>query len=255
MKQSACDGIRLVPCILQPHVASRCKVQADGVYQKTVGARSSERSLEPLPLPERERFLPTASSFTIGAVFSAEELQTLLSGVVSETSGAWIRSMIPGRIACDLDQSWVRRQYAPSHYPAFHAPHGWHQDGALGFDFGTQAPSGVTPDAILRMVTCWIALDPCGKDAPGLELVDRQLENLLAPGQLTEKAVDARFGADQFWRPVLEAGDALLFCGDIMHRTYVTPAMTLDRTSIELRFFSADKQPERLKADRFVRLV
>src|SRR4029077_7425211 len=75
---------------------------------------------------------------------------------------------------CDRDQSWVRRQYVPSRYPRFHGPHGWHQDGALRFDFGSCPDGNYPPDALLRMVTCWIALDECGVDAPSLEFVTRR---------------------------------------------------------------------------------
>jgi hypothetical protein len=44
----------------------------------------------------------------------------------------------------------------------------------------------------------------------------------------------------------------LIFRGDILHRTHVVPEMTKDRTSIELRFFSAVSIPERLQTDRFI---
>jgi hypothetical protein len=159
------------------------------------------------------------------------------------------------RAACDVDQSWVRRQYAPRNYPPWHGPHGWHQDGALGFDYLSHGDGTFPPDALLSMVTCWIPLTACGLEAPGLELITRRLEGLLAPGALTDERVRARFADGEFWRPVMEPGDALLFRGDILHRTHVTPAMTKNRTSIELRFFAADCIPARLKSDRFVALT
>ena len=59
-------------------------------------------------------------------------------------------------------------------------------------------------------------------------------------------------GATSPFEPVDESGDALLFRGDVLHRTHVTPRMTRDRTSIELRFFAADRIPERLRGDQFV---
>src|SRR4029077_7567244 len=100
--------------------------------------------------------------------------------------------------------------------------------------------------------TCWVSLDPCGTDAPGLELVNRRFDALFPPAELIEEHVRSRFAAEEFWRPVLEPGDALLFRGDILHRTHVTPAMTQDRTSIELRFFPLENLPARLKGDRFI---
>jgi ectoine hydroxylase-related dioxygenase (phytanoyl-CoA dioxygenase family) len=178
----------------------------------------------------------------------------MLAKLFAGPAGEWIKHELSGQFACDVDQAWVRRQYGPQHYPAFHAPHGWHQDGALGFDFLSHENSSFPPDAILPMVTCWIALSPCGAEAPGLELVTQRLETLLAPMDLADARVRTRFTPELFWQPVMEPGDALLFRGDILHRTYVTSAMTKDRTSIELRLFPADNLPPRIKDDRFVRL-
>jgi hypothetical protein len=74
---------------------------------------------------------------------------------------------------------------------------------------------------------------------------------LLAPAELADESVKARFGPLDFWRPEMDPGDALLFRGDLLHRTHVTPGMNQDRTSIELRFFSASRLPARLRSDRF----
>ena len=158
------------------------------------------------------------------------------------------------RVACDVDQCWVRRQYAPRNYPPLHSPHGWHQDGALRFDLFAYSGLPFPPDAVLDMVTCWIPLIPCGVEAPGLEVVTRWPEGLLAPADLTDECVRARFAPETFLRPAMKPGDALLFRGDILHRTHVTPAMTKDRTSIELRFFPAHNIPARLKGDHFIGL-
>jgi ectoine hydroxylase-related dioxygenase (phytanoyl-CoA dioxygenase family) len=87
------------------------------------------------------------------------------------------------------------------------------------------------------MATCWIALNACGMDAPGLEIVMERFAQLLPPAELTEANIRRRFAAERVWRPVMEPGDALLFSGDILHRTNVSPQMKNDRTSLELRFF------------------
>jgi hypothetical protein len=109
-------------------------------------------------------------------------------------------------------------------------------------------------DSILRMVTCWVPLTACGLDAPGLELVTRHLEKLLAPEELMHERVTTLFASAEFSRPVMEAGDALIFPGNILHRTHVGGHMMKDRTSVELRFFSADKIPTRLFGDRFLKV-
>jgi hypothetical protein len=102
------------------------------------------------------------------------------------------------------------------------------------------------------MLTCWIALTPCGDDAPGLEIVVPPIGHALAPQELTAERVEARFAGHVFERPVLEAGDALLLSGDALHRTHATPAMRLDRTSIELRLFDPQALPARLAGDHFM---
>ena len=155
------------------------------------------------------------------------------------------------RLACNLDQCWVRRQYASAASPPLHAPHAWHQDGALRADFGA-APTLPEP---LPMLTCWIALTPCGVLAPGLQWVAEPLPQLLLPVELSAAQVRERFAAERWRQPALAAGDALLLHGSTLHRTHVTAAMTATRTSLELRLFSADRLPARLAGDRFIDLA
>jgi hypothetical protein len=42
-----------------------------------------------------------------------------------------------------------------------------------------------------------------------------------------------------FWRPAYELGDAMLLSGFVPHRTYVETDMTLERTSVDFRFFAS----------------
>jgi Phytanoyl-CoA dioxygenase (PhyH) len=97
------------------------------------------------------------------------------------------------------------------------------------------------------LVNVWIALDPCGREAPGLEVARSARPVLLAPApperprfpvervRLDEAEVVRAFGAESLWHPELAAGDALLFSGATAHRTYATAGMTGDRMSVELR--------------------
>ena len=158
------------------------------------------------------------------------------------------RATLGARPVCDLDECWVRRQFPAGARTGAHGPHSWHQDGALRHDFAVQASR---PAAPLSMLTCWLALTPCGIDAPGLELVRCARLPLLRPEELTPQRIDARFPAAARWRPSLAAGDALVFRGDVLHRTHVDAAMTFERSSLELRFFDADRVPLRLASDRF----
>jgi ectoine hydroxylase-related dioxygenase (phytanoyl-CoA dioxygenase family) len=163
----------------------------------------------------------------------------------------YCESALGGTIACDLDECWVRRQYAPRNYPARHTPHSWHQDGALRFDFSGRLKED-QQNGVLEMVTCWIALTPCGVDAPGLELIAKDPGVLIAPANLTAERVCQRFASEEFIRPQMQPGDALLFSGDVLHRTHVSASMSKDRTSLEFRFFPASRIPDRLKSDHFM---
>jgi hypothetical protein len=166
-------------------------------------------------------------------------------------AGAFCRRRLGDALACNIDQCWVRRQYAPSRYPPGHAPHAWHQDGALGFDFLSTAipPSG---EGLLAMVTCWIALTPCGADAPGLELLAGEIPKLLPPAALREGAIRAAYRQAEFDRPVLAPGDCLAFGAGVLHHTHVSPAMRQNRTSLEIRLFDASRIAARLHGGRFV---
>ncbi len=148
------------------------------------------------------------------------------------------------------DQCWARRQFAPGRYPDGHAAHEWHQDGALHFDFVEPYPA----NALLKMFTCWIALTACGEDAPGLELLRHPQQGLLPPGELDARQIGARFGPAAFWRPVFEAGDAVVFSGATLHRTHVAPGMQKDRSSLEFRFVAADDSSPRLRDERILPL-
>ena len=198
-------------------------------------------------------FNARSSSLLLVAV-DGLDIMAIAAPLLADEIGTLCHSRLGGDLACDIDQCWVRRQYAPDRYPAGHAPHSWHQDGALGFDFlGASAPP--TDDALLSMLTCWIALSPCGTDAPGLEFVDREIGTLLPLAALADEAVHARHHERQFSRPAMAAGDALVFGGGVLHHTHVRPGMRLDRTSLELRFFAAGNIPERLRQDRFLHLT
>ncbi|MEX0666628.1 MAG: hypothetical protein WD598_17895 [Acidimicrobiia bacterium] len=132
-----------------------------------------------------------------------------------------------------LAQKWtLRRAREEESYPV------WHQDGAfMGRD--------------IRSVDIWLSLSHCGVDAPGLDLVSRRLDQIVAVG--TE---DARFDwcvadsvAEEVARgevasPVFAPGDALMFDHMLLHRTALRPEMTRDRYAIEAWFASPSNYPD-----------
>lgn len=116
----------------------------------------------------------------------------------------------------------------------------WHQDGAF---LGAQ----------IRTVNAWLALSPCGLDAPGLDIVPRRLPILptgtdgarfdwaVGPG-LAEQAAESEDAP--IVRPMFEAGDALLFDHHLLHRTAYEPTMTKARYAIETWFFAPSVFPD-----------
>lgn len=143
---------------------------------------------------------------------------------------------------CRPEHSWVRKKFALSHVPAsgYHLQN-WHQDGALGVCFPLERGQ---PVPIRELVTCWIPLQDCGVDSPGLEFIRRRQPALLHFTELDDSALRGRFDRDEFWAPALKLGDGLLFLNDVLHRTHVRPEMARDRLSVEYRIFPREGQIE-----------
>ena len=194
-----------------------------------------------------EGFDPYSSSLQLAALPDIDPVGLAVS-ILHGAAGPFCRDA-GDALALAVDRSWVRRQYAPVNAPERHAMHAWHQDGALGFDFlsvGHRRGQG----RLLAMRTCWIALTDCGADAPGLAFGKTPFDQLL---ELDELVVEGAAAVEP-WTPTLQAGDALVFDGSVLHRTHVAPSMRNDRTSLELRFVDAARLPDRLRGDRFVAL-
>lgn len=114
----------------------------------------------------------------------------------------------------------------------------WHQDGAfLG--------------PVVRSVNVWVTLSDCGIDAPGLDVVPRRVEEILPTGtegaifdwSIGEAVVARAAEGAPVVRPVLQAGDALVFDDRFVHRTAVDEQMHRERYAIESWFFAPSKYP------------
>lgn len=116
---------------------------------------------------------------------------------------------------------------------------GWHQDGAF---LGTE----------IRAVNLWLTLTDCGRDAPGMDVVARRLDDLVPTGgpeayfdwAASDRAVDDAAGPEGIVRPEFRAGDLVIFDELMMHRTATEPTMPNERRAIELWSFSAVAYPE-----------
>lgn len=115
----------------------------------------------------------------------------------------------------------------------------WHQDGAfLGED--------------IRTVNVWIALDDCGRDAPGLDVVPTRIDSVVDTGgegatfdwSVSDEAVRQASRGVPAIRPEFGAGDVLLFDQLFLHRTACEPEMTSERHAIESWFFAPSAYPD-----------
>jgi len=104
----------------------------------------------------------------------------------------------------------------------------------------------------VRTLNLWIALSPCGTDAPGLDIVPRRFETVLPTGtdgaifdwSVSPDVVAEAAGDVEVVRPDFKAGDVLLFDHLMLHRTGVAEGMTQQRHAIESWFFAPSGFPE-----------
>jgi hypothetical protein len=188
------------------------------------------------PLPEHYRFSRSSHSVLLSALLdfgcTSAGLMALMSAPCLEQL---FSEAIGGRWICKMEQSWARKKFAPPLAPTagYHLQN-WHQDGALGAQFPLK-PGPTIP--MTELLTCWIPLNPCGVDSPGLEFVRRRQPALLHFSELDHSALRQRFSPEEFWAPMLEFGDGLVFLNGTLHRTYARTEMHHNRLSVEYRIF------------------
>lgn len=96
------------------------------------------------------------------------------------------------------------------------------------------------------LMNVWIPLTDCGEDAPSLQVVACP-QNGTIVNQVSDRNLYAQIGAEisvnwvmrnhaaKLVAPTMRTGDALLFLGTTIHRTYLEPHMTRRRDSLEVR--------------------
>ncbi|MEP1446525.1 MAG: phytanoyl-CoA dioxygenase family protein [Paraglaciecola sp.] len=253
---TAANAVTMTRHAISLNVSKSLYFAAQQCYQRNALLMETRRGDAAVaPLLPAQKFLPHASSFSLNSINDQVLETNLLKEIAQGPVASEIRKMLGSeQISCDYDQAWIRRQYAPHLYPPMHAPHGWHQDGALGFDFSASQNIPRVTETLLPTVTCWIALTQCGADAPGLEFVTETIDELLYPNELTHRSIHSRYPSDSFWQPQMHAGDAAIFKGGTLHRTHVVEQMRSNRTSVELRFVASHEIPTRLLGDCFIAL-
>jgi hypothetical protein len=187
--------------------------------------------------PERYRFNCFSHSLLFTALldFGCSGPEQLLAPLSVPGLEAMFSEAMSGQWTCNMEQSWLRKKFAPLQPPSpEYRDQGWHQDGALGVRFPTDSGPSLP---MTELLTCWIPLNSCGQDSPGLEFVRRRQPALLHFTELDDSALRRRFPAQEFWAPALELGDGLVFLNSILHRTNATPDMRHNRLSVEYRIF------------------
>lgn len=186
---------------------------------------------QPAPLPERKRRQFIRDDGGLWTAYSPHMLFELLEVVDDVGIGALMTEFLGERPLLSANKCTLRRA-KPQAWCG-----GWHQDGAfLGDHVGS--------------FNFWLSLSRCGRDAPGLDLVPRRIDQVLPSGEgapfawaLSDEAVLQAANGTPIARPEFEAGDALLFDHRLVHRTASDAEMTRERHAIEAWFFAASAYP------------
>ena len=165
----------------------------------------------------------------VGGVLAVDSPRALFD-VIETFDAAGVRRVVTeflGEQPALLAKKWTLRRVTRDASEA-----GWHQDGAfMGGD--------------IRSINVWLSLSHCGDDAPGLDVVARRFDEVVATGtdgaylewtvgpRLVERVADGAV-----IRPIFEAGDALIFDHLLLHRTAVDAGMTHDRYAVEAWFLA-----------------
>lgn len=192
------------------------------------------------PLPGDYQFNPFSHSLLLTALtdFNGGGTRELTAPLWAAGLGELFVQAVGPKWACRMEQSWVRKKFPPGQVPdqRYHSQN-WHQDGALGVRFPLEPGP---PVSMTELVTCWIPLETCGGDSPGLEFVARPQSSLLHFTELDDGLLRQRYPPADFQAPILELGDGLVFLNGTLHRTYARREMRYTRMSVEYRIFPAD---------------
>lgn len=134
------------------------------------------------------------------------------------------------RAAVTLEK-WTLRRVPPGGTAS------WHQDGAF---LGAER----------RTLNLWVALNDCGRDASGLDVVAKRFDVIVPTGtegayfhwDVAPDVVDAERGTDPIVSPVFAPGDAVFFDQFLLHRTGLGD-FTKDRYALESWFFTPSSYP------------
>lgn len=190
-------------------------------------------------LPEHYQFLPHVTSLNILALndYDSSIIPNILNLIKNSLIQSILTEAMGNKIKVNLSQSWLRKQYAPCHYPSWHHAHSWHQDGCLWLNFPVTSQEQFLDLPLTNLITLWLPLTDCGKDAPALQFITKKLTKPLHFNYLKAEILQEMFTEKDFYSPELRLGDGVIFLKATLHQTYVNSEMINDRISVEFRFF------------------
>lgn len=232
-------GFARWPDLLPPGRVDDVHRAARAIYDRLERwlARSGSRvGITPLP-PEvapGARYVPTADSVSLDAL--GPRAPAIWAAAERALAPVFAAELGPGTPARLIEHGWLRRQHPPGRRRSPRAPHAWHQDGGLGFDYLAGDPGAA--DALLPMITAWVPLVACGRERPGLQLDPRRRAALIP---LERLAAEAGRAAPRVEAPALAAGEAVVMHGGTLHATGPCASDGGARISVELRWVPADR--------------
>ncbi|HEY0711231.1 MAG TPA: hypothetical protein VGF45_01060, partial [Polyangia bacterium] len=154
-------------------------------------------------------------------IFKEQMQRSALTSVAEEFLGNWYIH----------DDSYLKMLGSSAGFPA------WHQDGR-------------TSNNPLPYATCWLPLEPCGRDGdgPGLAIVSYPFRGFCGAANRRRPGYPWSLNEDLIipetrWSPVLEPGDLLVFDKYIAHGTQFTSDSGLIRRCLDFRLHPHAKQP------------
>jgi hypothetical protein len=162
--------------------------------------------------------------------FDRAGLGSIAGGYLGEHPAISVNKCVLRRVNPNAFQDELRRNPGSKHSH-------WHQDGAFLGE--------------VRALNVWLSLSRCGDVAPGLDIVPRRLDHVLATGtegarfdwSASRAVAEEAAGDIGIVRPIFEPGDALLFDELLLHSTAIEPGMTSMRHAVECWFFGPSGFP------------
>jgi hypothetical protein len=233
------DGCLLVRGLVDRDVASRFGEQIDRAFAERERLRAGEAAAEgfyeefqaepPFEIAQGARIWVQQGGGLLAPdspMLTFEMMEMFRTAGLPELVGAYLGE----RPLVSLQKTTLRKA-TPD------VPGAWHQDGAFMGE--------------VRALNLWLSLSRCGDESPGLDIVPRRLDGIVATAtdeaildyQVSQAKAEEAAGDRPITRPIFEPGDALFFDELFLHQTGSDPSMPKPRFAIESWFFGGSAFP------------